>query len=146
MKAIVQRVIKADLSVNNKLVSEINEGLVVYLGIGKGDTEKEMQWMAKKIAGLRIFSDENDKMNLSVKETNREILAISQFTLYGDIRNGYRPSFTEAEEPAKAKEMYDNFCKELINLGIKKVSKGVFGANMTINQTNAGPVTIILES
>ena len=145
MKAIVQRVKKADLSVDNNLVSEINEGLVVYLGVGKGDTYEKMQWMAKKVAGLRIFSDENGKMNLSAKDIKGEILVVSQFTLYGDIKNGYRPSFIEAEEPTKAKEIYDKFCTELVNLGITKVGKGIFGANMTINQTNSGPVTIILE-
>ncbi len=113
--------------------------------MGKGDTNEKMQWMAKKVAGLRVFSDENGKMNLSAKDIKGEILVVSQFTLYGDIKNGYRPSFIEAEEPTKAKEIYDKFCKELVNLGITKVGKGIFGANMTINQTNSGPVTIILE-
>ena len=145
MRAIVQRVKDAVLTVNHQKISEINSGLVVYLGIGKGDTIKEMQWMAKKIAGLRVFSDENGKMNLSAKDIGAEIMVVSQFTLYGDIRNGYRPSFIEAEEPAKANEMYEKFCDELAISGIKKVAKGVFGADMTIQQTNSGPVTIILE-
>lgn len=145
MRAIVQRVKDAVLTVNHQKISEINSGLVVYLGIGKGDTIKEMQWMAKKIAGLRVFSDENGKMNLSAKDIGTEIMVVSQFTLYGDIRNGYRPSFIEAEEPSKANEMYEKFCDELAISGIKKVAKGVFGADMTIQQTNSGPVTIILE-
>ena len=146
MKTVVQRVNNAKLSVENKLVSEISKGLVCYLGVGKGDTEEDMKWLAKKVAGLRIFSDENGKMNLSVKDLNYEILVVSQFTLYGDVKRGYRPSFIEAELPELANKLYEKFCDELQDLGVKKVAKGIFGADMTINQENQGPVTIIIET
>ena len=141
MKTVVQRVNNAKLSVENKLVSEISKGLVCYLGVGKGDTEEDMKWLAKKVAGLRIFSDENGKMNLSVKDLNYEILVVSQFTLYGDVKRGYRPSFIEAELPELANKLYEKFCDELQDLGVKKVAKGIFGADMTIS-----PVTIIIET
>lgn len=146
MKALVQRVENAALSVDNKLVSEIGKGLVCFLGVGKGDSEADLKWLAKKVAGLRIFEDENGKMNLSAKDQGVDILVVSQFTLYGDIRNGYRPSFINAELPDIANKMYENFCVELSNLGIKKVAKGVFGADMHIIQHNSGPVTIMLDS
>ena len=146
MKALVQRVDKASLSVDNKLVSNISKGLVCYLGIGRGDTEENLKWLARKVAGLRIFQDENDKMNLSVLDLGYEILVVSQFTLYGDIKRGYRPSFIDAELPEKANEMYEKFCSELIGLGVKKVSKGVFGADMHIEQSNCGPVTIMIDT
>ncbi len=146
MKALVQRVENAALSVDNKLVSEIGKGLVCFLGVGKGDSEADLKWLAKKVAGLRIFEDENGKMNLSAKDQGFDILVVSQFTLYGDIRNGYRPSFINAELPDIANKMYENFCVELSNLGIKKVAKGVFGAHMHIIQHNSGPVTIMLDS
>ncbi len=146
MKALVQRVNKASLSVNGVLISEISKGLVCYLGIGKGDTEKDLLWLVKKVSGLRIFSDENGKMNLSIKDLNLEILVVSQFTLYGDVKKGFRPSFIEAELPDVANKMYEQFCSELEKVGIKKVSKGVFGADMLISQENTGPVTIMIDS
>ena len=146
MKALIQRVENASLTVDNKLISEISKGLVCYLGIGKGDTEENLKWLAKKTAGLRIFPDENDKMNYSVLDLGYEILVVSQFTLYGDIRRGYRPSFTDAELPDIANKMYEEFCSELTALGVKKVAKGVFGADMHINQSNSGPVTIMLDT
>ncbi|MDD2998817.1 MAG: D-tyrosyl-tRNA(Tyr) deacylase [Erysipelotrichia bacterium] len=146
MKAIVQRVRQASLSVDGQLVSEIQNGLVCYLGVGRGDSDKEMLWLARKVAGLRIFSDQDGKMNLSVKDCDYEILVVSQFTLFGDIRNGFRPSFIEAEAPAEAERMYERFCSELESAGIKKVAHGVFGADMQISQLNNGPVTIILDT
>ena len=146
MKALIQRVEKASLTVDNKLISEISKGLVCYLGIGKGDTDENLKWLAKKTAGLRIFPDEMGKMNYSILDLGYEILVVSQFTLYGDIRRGYRPSFTDAELPEKANEMYEEFCSELTSLGVKKVAKGVFGADMHINQSNSGPVTIMLDT
>ena len=146
MKALIQRVDQASLTVDNKLISEISNGLVCYLGIGKGDTEENLKWLAKKTAGLRIFPDEMGKMNYSILDKGYEILVVSQFTLYGDIRRGYRPSFTDAELPEKANEMYEQFCSELTSLGVKKVAKGVFGADMHINQSNSGPVTIMLDT
>ena len=146
MKALIQRVDQASLTVDNKLISEISKGLVCYLGIGKGDTDENLKWLAKKTAGLRIFPDEMGKMNYSILDKGYEILVVSQFTLYGDIRRGYRPSFTDAELPEKANEMYEQFCSELTSLGVKKVAKGVFGADMHINQSNSGPVTIMLDT
>ncbi len=146
MKALIQRVDKASLSVDNKLISEISKGLVCYLGIGKGDTEENLKWVAKKTAGLRIFQDENGKMNYSALDLGYDILVVSQFTLYGDIRRGYRPSFIDAELPEKANEMYEKFCSELSLIGIKKVAKGVFGADMHIEQSNSGPVTIMIDT
>ena len=146
MKALVQRVDKAVLTVDNNLVSEISKGLVCYLGIGKGDTEENLKWLARKVAGLRIFADENGKMNLSVLDKGLDILVVSQFTLYGDIRRGFRPSFIDAELPEIANKMYEKFCAELSEIGVKKVAKGVFGADMHINQYNSGPVTIMIDT
>ena len=144
MKAVVQRVKKTTLSVDGKLISEIPFGLTVFLGVKVGDTEKEGAYIAKKIAGLRIFEDENGKMNLSVKDVGGEVLLVSQFTLYGDASHGNRPSFTLAERPEKAEPLYEFTVKELSNYGIP-VKKGVFGADMKIEQLNDGPVTILLE-
>lgn len=146
MRALVQRVKKASLKVNNELVSEIGEGLVCYLGVGKGDCDSDLKWLAKKVAGLRIFEDENGKMNLSALSQGFDIMVVSQFTLYGDIRNGYRPSFIEAENPDVANKKYEEFQQELKNLGIKNVGHGIFGADMYIEQENSGPVTIWLDS
>lgn len=146
MKALVQRVDKATLKVDDKLISEISKGLVCYLGIGKGDNESDLLWVAKKVAGLRVFPDENGKMNLSSKDLDYDILVVSQFTLFGDVKKGFRPSFINAELPDIANQMYEKFCEELLNLGIKKVSKGVFGADMHIYQENSGPVTIMIDS
>ena len=146
MKAIIQRVKKAVLSVDNEVVSEIGKGLIVYLGVGKGDSEEELKWFAKKTARLRIFEDGNGKMNLSAFDLDLDVLVVSQFTLYGDIKNGYRPGFGEAEKPEIAKEKYQKFMQELGQLGIKKVLGGVFGADMNIKQENYGPVTIIIDT
>jgi D-tyrosyl-tRNA(Tyr) deacylase len=146
MKAVVQRVNSATLKVDGKIISEIDKGLVCYLGVGKGDTEKELEWLAKKTAKLRIFPDEAGKMNLSAFDCKLGILVVSQFTLYGDIRNGYRPSFTGAEAPELAQNLYEKFKLELEKIGIKKVVGGVFGADMKIAQENDGPVTIILDT
>ena len=146
MKALVQRVKSAKLTVDEKLISEINKGLVCYLGIGKGDTEKESKWLSNKIAGLRSFQDNDGKMNLSAKDLCLDILVVSQFTLYADVRRGFRPSFIEAESPEIANKMYESFCNELKNLGISKVAKGVFGADMQIIQENDGPVTIMIDT
>ena len=144
MKAVVQRVKQTRLSVDGKTVSEIPFGLTVFLGVKVGDTEKEGAYIAKKIAGLRIFEDENGKMNLSVKDVGGEVLLVSQFTLYGDASHGNRPSFTLAERPEKAEPLYEYTVKELSAYGIP-VKKGVFGADMKIEQYNDGPVTILLE-
>lgn len=144
MKAVVQRVKKTTLSVDGELVSEIPFGLTVFLGVKVGDSEKQAEYLAKKIAGLRIFEDENGKMNLSVKDVGGEVLMVSQFTLYGDASHGNRPSFTLAERPEKAQPLYDFAVDELSSYGVT-VKKGVFGADMQIEQHNDGPVTILLE-
>ena len=145
MKAVVQRVKETTLSVDGKIISKIPFGLTVFLGVKVGDSEKEAAYLAKKIAGLRIFEDENGKMNLSVKDVGGEVLLVSQFTLYGDASHGNRPSFTLAERPEKAEPLYEYAVKELSSYGIP-VKKGVFGADMEIEQYNDGPVTILLEA
>ena len=144
MKAVVQRVKHTKLSVNGTLISEIPFGLSVFLGVKVGDGEKEAEYIAKKIANLRIFEDENEKMNLSVKDVGGEVLLISQFTLYGDTSHGNRPSFTLAERPEKAESLYEYTIKALELYGVM-VKKGVFGADMQIEQHNDGPVTVLLE-
>ncbi len=145
MKAVAQRVKKTTLKVEGELISEIPFGLTVFLGVKVGDTEKEAAYLAKKIAGLRVFEDENGKMNLSVKDVGGEVLLVSQFTLYGDTSRGYRPSFTLAERPERAQELYEYAVKELESYGVI-VKKGVFGADMKIEQYNDGPVTILMEA
>ena len=144
MRAVVQRVKKTTLRVDGELISEIPFGLTVFLGVKTGDSEKEAAYIAKKIAGMRIFEDENGKMNLSVKDVGGEVLLVSQFTLYGDATKGNRPSFTLAERPELAEPLYEYTVKELANYGVT-VKKGVFGADMKIEQNNDGPVTILLE-
>lgn len=144
MKAVVQRVLKASLECDNKLISEIEQGLVVYFGVASNDDKNKAEFLAKKISNLRIFSDENGKMNLSVKDLGYTVLAVSQFTLLADVSHGNRPSFTNAEAPDIALSLYDYFCDKLSEQGIC-VKKGIFGGDMTINQVNNGPVTIIYE-
>ena len=144
MKAVVQRVRKTTLSVNGELISEIPFGLTVFLGIKSGDTEKQADYIAKKIAGLRIFEDENGKMNLSVKEVGGEVLLVSQFTLYGDASKGNRPSFSLAERPEKAEPLYAYTVNALRAYDVV-VKTGIFGEDMKIEQYNDGPVTILLE-
>ena len=145
MKAVVQRVKKTVLAVDGKTVSEIPFGLTVFLGVKAGDTEKEADYLAKKIAGLRIFEDENGKMNLSVKDVGGEILLVSQFTLYGDATKGFRPSFSLAERPERANALYEYTAEQIAGYGVI-VKKGVFGADMQIFQHNDGPVTILLDA
>lgn len=145
MKAVVQRVLKADLKVDEKLISEIDKGLVIFLGVGQGDEESDLIKIAAKISKLRIFEDENGKMNLSIKDVGGQILLVSQFTLYGDCRHGNRPSFIMAEKPERANQLYENMKTLLENENIS-VKTGVFGADMKINALNDGPVTIILDS
>lgn len=144
MKAVIQRVGRTSLSVEGKLISEIPFGLAVYLGIKAGDGEDVCAQMAGKIARLRIFEDANGKMNLSVRDVGGEVLLISQFTLYGDCSHGNRPSFILVERPERADFLYEKTAEELSVLGIS-VKKGVFGADMKIEQYNDGPVTIIYE-
>jgi D-tyrosyl-tRNA(Tyr) deacylase len=145
MKAVVQRVKHTSLKVDGQLISEIPSGLVVFLGVGKGDGEKQADHIAKKIAALRVFEDEAGKMNLSVLAAGGEVLLVSQFTLYGDCSHGNRPSFTEAEDPVLAKPLYEYTAEKIRSYGIT-VKTGVFGADMKIEQYNDGPVTILLQA
>jgi D-tyrosyl-tRNA(Tyr) deacylase len=144
MKVVVQRVGKTSLSVDGKEVSSIPFGLAVYFGVKVGDTPEMAKAIAKKIVSMRIFCDDNDKMNLSVKDVGGEILLISQFTLYGDCSHGNRPSFTQAECPNEANALYQ-YCAECLRVFDVPVRLGVFGADMKISQFNDGPVTIIYE-
>ena len=145
MKAVAQRGKETSLSVDGALISKIPFGLTVVLCIKVGDGEKDAEYIAKKLAGLRVFEDENGKMNLSVKDVGGEVLLVSQFTLYGDTSRGNRPSFTLAERPERAEPLYEYTVEKLREYGIT-VKKGVFGADMKIEQYNDGPVTILLES
>lgn len=145
MKALIQRVAKAEVSVKGKLHSEIGKGILVLLGIEKGDTEHDIEYIGKKIAHMRIFEDNYQKMNLSVQDINGEILVVSQFTLSANCRKGNRPSFDRAEEPLRAKEIYKKLVETLTNYNIK-VQTGIFGAYMNIHLINDGPVTILLDS
>ncbi|MBQ8291482.1 MAG: D-tyrosyl-tRNA(Tyr) deacylase [Clostridia bacterium] len=144
MRAVAQRVKRTTLKVDGVLISEIPFGLVVFLGIKTEDTKAQAEYLAKKIANLRIFEDENGKMNLSVKDVGGEVLLVSQFTLYGDASHGNRPSFTLAEHPERAEPLYEYAVECLRGHGVT-VKKGVFGADMQIEQHNDGPVTILLE-
>lgn len=144
MKAVVQRVKKTTLRVDGELISEIPFGLTVFLGVKTGDGEKEADYIAKKIANLRIFEDDAGKMNLSVSDVGGEVLLVSQFTLYGDASHGNRPSFTMAERPERAEPLYAYTAAAIEKYGVT-VKKGVFGADMKIEQYNDGPVTILLE-
>lgn len=145
MRAVVQRVSHASVSVDNNVVGKIGEGLLVLLGIGGEDEQSDLDYMVDKILGLRIFQDEKDKMNLSLLDTEGEILIVSQFTLYGDVRKGKRPSFTSSASPDKAERMYNDFIEKCKDKGIV-TSSGVFGADMDVSFTNQGPVTILLDS
>lgn len=145
MKAVVQRVLNSTLSIDGKEYSKINKGFLVLLGVTHNDTEKEASVLAEKISKLRVFCDENDKMNLSVIDVNGEIQIVSQFTLYADCHKGNRPSFTNAAFPEKANLLYEKFVEYMKNMGVKNVVTGQFGADMKIDFVNDGPVTIILE-
>ena len=143
MKIVVQRVEKASVEIEGKLYSEIGKGLLVLFGVEKGDTEESAEWLSEKLLKLRIFEDENEKMNLSVQDVGGEILAVSQFTLAGNCKKGTRPSFDNAELPEKAKVMYEKFC-EMLSRSVH-VKTGVFGAMMKVSLINDGPVTFVLE-
>ena len=144
MKIVIQRVTRASVTVDGEVCGKIGNGYLVLLGIGQDDTEKECERLAAKMIGLRIFSDENGKTNLSLKDVGGELLIISQFTLYADCRKGHRPNFLMAKEPKEAERLYEYFV-ELCKKEIPVVEKGIFGADMKVDLLNDGPFTIILE-
>lgn len=144
MKTVIQRVKNARVKIRDKTAGQIKSGLLIFLGIEQNDDEETALWLAKKIIGLRIFSDDREKMNLPVKDVKGEILVISQFTLCADLNSGNRPSFIKAAEPQKGEELYNFFVNSFRSLGIK-TETGIFGAKMEVELINDGPVTIILE-
>ena len=148
MRALVQRVSEASVTIEEpKHYAEINKGMVILLGVGQKDTLDDLIFVADKCCNLRIFEDEKQKMNLSLKDINGEVLIISQFTLYGDARRGNRPGFTDAALPELANDLYLKFCERVkVNLGSEKVKTGIFGTMMTVKIFNEGPVTIMVES
>lgn len=146
MKAVIQRVLESSVSVDGKTVGSSNKGYMILVGVTKGDTSKEAELLARKTAMLRVFEDENGKMNKSVLDIDGDILAISQFTLCADCKKGNRPSFTDSEEPENAKKLYELYCEELKKNGVKRVEKGVFGADMKVSLVNDGPVTICFDT
>ena len=144
MKLVVQRVENAKVEVCKKIVGKIKKGYMVLVGIGKDDTEKEADYLARKLINLRVFEDENGKMNFNIKQVNGKLLIVSQFTLYGNCKDGNRPSFIEAAKPEYANELYEYFCEKCKENDIE-VQKGIFGAHMEVSLINDGPVTIMLE-
>ena len=146
MKAVIQRVKKADVVVEGKTVGEIGKGFLILLGVVEGDTEKEAEVLAAKTARLRIFEDENEKMNLSLTDVDGEALVVSQFTLCADCKKGNRPSFTPSAAPDIANSLYEKYSALLLENGIRSVENGIFGADMQVSLVNDGPVTIILDT
>ena len=144
MRLVIQRVKEARVDVENKIVGKIGKGFLVLVGVSHNDTKAEADYLVKKLCNLRVFEDENEKMNLALKDVNGELLIVSQFTLYANCSEGNRPSFIEAAKPDKANELYEYFCQKCQENGIK-VEKGIFGANMQVSLINDGPVTIIIE-
>ena len=144
MKLVIQRVKNASVEVDKKIVGEIEKGFLVLIGIKVGDTKEQADYLVRKLCNLRVFTDENDKMNLSLKDVGGQLLIVSQFTLYGDCSEGNRPSFIEAARPDEAIPLYEYFCNECAHKGFD-VQKGIFGADMKVQLLNDGPVTIIIE-
>ena len=146
MKAVIQRVSEASVSVEGKCVGSCKQGYMILLGAENGDTLNDVEILANKVANLRVFCDEDDKMNKSILDIEGECLVISQFTLCADVKKGNRPSFKHALNPIDAEKYYELFCKKLIANGIKRVEKGVFGADMKVSLINDGPVTILYDT
>ena len=145
MRAVIQRVSEASVEVSNAVVGEIGAGFVVLVGVGREDVNADADYLAEKIVNLRVFEDDEGKMNHSISETGGSMLVVSQFTLYGDVRRGRRPSYGDAAEPDKANELYEYFVERLKSFGVR-VETGVFQAMMKVSLTNDGPVTILLDS
>ena len=146
MKAVIQRVSRASVEVDGKVVGQIRSGLVVLLGVAKGDTDTDLAYLAEKIPALRIFNDEAGKMNRSLAEIGGGLLAISQFTLLGDTRKGRRPGFDQAADPASARRLFEQFIETLRKTTDLTIETGVFGAHMKVELLNDGPVTFVLDS
>lgn len=146
MKVILQRVSSASVTISEKIVAQIGNGLLVLVGIEDADTQEDIRWLCQKIVNLRIFGDENDVMNLSVKDSQGEIIVVSQFTLHANTKKGNRPSYIKASKPEIAIPLYENFVQQMeLELG-KKIQTGEFGADMKVALVNEGPVTIIIDS
>lgn len=145
MRALIQRVNNAKVTVKDQLISQIGKGFLVFLGVTHSDTESEINYLVEKIANLRVFGDENDKMNLSLLDIKGEVLVVSQFTLYADCKRGRRPDFISAAKPELAQELYKKFIQRFRETGLK-VGEGEFGAMMDIELVNSGPVTIMLDT
>ncbi|MEE1012231.1 MAG: D-aminoacyl-tRNA deacylase [Acutalibacteraceae bacterium] len=146
MKAVIQRVIKSSVSVDGEIKGSIGKGFNVLLGVMDGDGEAQAELLAAKISKLRVFEDENGKMNKGILDIGGEILVVSQFTLCADIRKGNRPSFTDSAPPDEANRLYEYFCKKLLENGVSKVETGVFAADMKVDILNDGPVTIVMDT
>lgn len=146
MRIIIQRVTKAQVHIDNKLFSEIGNGLLVLLGIEDADSEEDINWLAQKIVNLRVFNDENGVMNISLIDANADILLVSQFTLFASTKKGNRPSYIKASRPEFAIPLYEKMIAKLEELLVKKIATGTFGADMQISLTNNGPVTIMIDS
>ena len=146
MRAVIQRVKEACVKVDGKITGQIEKGLLVLVGVEDADTDEDIEWLTKKIAGMRIFDDENGVMNLSVMDIDGRILAVSQFTLFGSTKKGNRPSWIRASKGQFAEPMYEKFCQALERETGKKTEKGIFGADMKVSLLNDGPVTIIMDT
>ena len=146
MRIVIQRVLHANVKVDNEIVGKINNGLLVFLGVAEGDAEEDVNWLAKKLINLRVFNDEDGKMNLSVNDIAGELLIVSQFTLHASTKKGNRPSFIKSADPKTGEKLYNYFIEHLIKGYQLKVAAGVFGAMMEIELLNDGPVTIIMDS
>ena len=146
MRAVIQRVSKASVTIDNKIHSQINDGLLVLLGIEDADTAEDIEWLSGKIVNLRIFNDENGVMNVSVKDINGDILVVSQFTLHASTKKGNRPSYIKASKPEIAIPLYEKFIQQINNDLSKQVKTGVFAADMKVELLNDGPVTIVIDT
>lgn len=145
MKVLLQRVSRVTVTVDEKVISETGPGLLALVGFGRNDAEKDLEWMCRKISGLRIFPDPSDNMNLSITDVNGELMVVSQFTLHADSRKGRRPGFIDAAAPEKAELLYNMFIEMVSHCGLT-IRSGIFGAMMNVELVNSGPVTIMLES